>query len=221
MPTPIAACPEDKNTITWAADPYDFEDNGPYPQNPNDPQFDGGGPNSAVIQRWPYSSTYQTVPASWSQDQARGTETTVGPVAGTTNLYVRGSLPFGGRGLNEVSFPSQKTHMWELHDRHTSSNGLFYAYEEAKSSQLFFDASVRPLGTNDSNPGFDPNNPDSSDTFCHAYTPLTTDPDAVGDPDRELKVWYRFTRAGLRGVDYGGSEVNTGNDRNVPTGNCP
>jgi prepilin-type N-terminal cleavage/methylation domain-containing protein len=221
MPTPIAACPEDKNLITWASDPEDFENNGPYPANPDDPQFANPTPNNAVVQRWPYSSTYQVVPAAWSQDQARGTETTVAPAAGTTNLYQRGSLPFGGRSFNDVSFPSQKVHMWELHDRHTSSNGLFYAYEEAKSSQLFFDSSVRPLGTSESNPGFDPNNPTSSDTVCIAYTPLTTDPDPVGDPDRELKVWYRFTRAGLRGVDYGGSEVNTGNDRNNPTGTCP
>ena len=111
--------------------------------------------------------------------------------------------------------------MFEFHDRHTASSGLFYAYEEAKSSQLFFDASVRPLGTSESNPGFHPNMPESPNSFCLPYTPLTSDPDPVGDPDRELKVWYRFTRAGLRGVDYGGSEVNTGNNRNEDTGNCP
>ncbi|MFI4897141.1 MAG: type II secretion system protein [Phycisphaerales bacterium JB059] len=220
MPTPIAACPEDKNLITWAADPEDFENNGPYPESDDD-QFSGATPNNPIVQRWPYSSTYQVVPAAWSQDQARGTETTVGPTDNTSNLYIRGSLPLGGRGFNDVSFPSQKVHMWELHDRHTASNGLFYAYEEAKSSQLFFDSSVRPLGTSESNPGFDPNDPTSPNSFCVEYTPLTTDPDPVGEPTRKLKVWYRFTRAGLRGVDYGGSEVNTGNNRNDPTGNCP
>ena len=220
VPTPISACPEDKNTISWASDPEGFEENGPYPTRAGDEQFSNPTPSNPVVQRWPYSSTYQAIPASWSQDQARGTETTVAPVAGTSNLYTRGTQPFGGRSYNDVSFTSQKVFMWELHDRHTESQGLFYAYEQAKSSQLFFDASVRALATSDANPGFNPNDPTSEKSFCLEYTPLSTDPDAVGDPTRELKVWYRFTRAGLRGVDYGGSEVNTGQDRSLPTGEC-
>jgi prepilin-type N-terminal cleavage/methylation domain-containing protein len=221
MPTPIAACPEDKNIITWAEDPLAFEDARDFPSRPGDTQFENGTQLTATAQRWPFSSTYQAAPASWSQDQARGTVETVAPAAGTSNLYATGNAPLGGRSFTDVSFPSQKVHMFELHDRHTSSSGLFYAYEEAKSSQLFFDSSVRPLGTSESNPGFHPNDPTSPNTFCVEYTPLTSDPDPIGDPDRKLKVWYRFTRAGLRGVDYGGSEVNTGNNRNDPTGECP
>ena len=56
---------------------------------------------------------------------------------------------------------------------------------------------------------------------CLEYTPLTTDPDPVGDPDRTLAVWYRFTRGGLRGVDYGGSDVNTGQPRGAVPAPCP
>ena len=219
MPAPIAACPEDKNLITWASDPYLFEDSGPYPQAPGDPQFEGEGANDPFIQRWPYSSTYQTVPASWSQDQARS-RTTVAPADDTTNLFTPGNADLGGRSFNEVSYPSQKVHMFEFHDRHTSSEGLFYAYEQAKSSQLFFDSSVRALATGESNPGFNPNDPTAPTTPCLKYKPLTTDPQPVGDPDRELPVWYRFTRGGLRGVDYGGSEVNTGQPRDYTPGAC-
>jgi prepilin-type N-terminal cleavage/methylation domain-containing protein len=220
MPTPIAACPEDKNTINWAADPIAFEDDGPYPTSTTDEQFTSGGPNNPVTQRWPYSSTYQTVPASWSSDQRRGDQDTVAPATDTSNLFTRGDLPLGRRGFSEVSFPSQKVHMFEFHDRHSSKDGLYYAYEQAKASQLFFDSSVRPLGTSDANLGFNPNSPESPDTVCLKYTPLTTDPDPVGDPDRKLPVWYRFTRGGLRGVDYGGSDVNTGQPRGEPTAPC-
>ncbi len=219
VPTPISACPEDKNTITWASDPEEFENNGPYPAGEGQ-QFGGSGPNDPLVQRWPYSSTYQVVPAAWSQDQARGGRDTVAPVDNTTNLYTPGTLPIGGRSYNDVSFTSQKVFMWELHDRHTDSQGLFYAYEQAKSSQLFFDASVRALATGDANPGFFPNTPESEKTFCHAYSPLSTDPDPVGDPQRKLAVSYRFTRGGLRGVDYGGTDINTGQDRSLPTGGC-
>ena len=219
MPSPIAACPEDKNLITWAEDPLLFEETGPYPQAPGDPQFEGNGQNDPIIQRWAYSSSYQTVPASWSQDQARG-QTTVAPAPDTSNLFDPGTADLGGRSFNQVSFSSQKVHMFEQHDRHTSAEGLFYAYEQAKSSQLFFDSSVRALATGESNPGFNPNDPTSPNTVCLAYKPLSTDPGPVGDPDRELPVWYRFTRGGLRGVDYGGSEVNTGQPRDAIPGTC-
>ncbi len=221
MPTPIAACPEDKNTISWASDPEAFEDNGPYPTAPGDAQFANPGPSNPVVQRWPYSSSYQAVPASWAQDMKRGTLATTGPTSGTSNLYIRGDQPFGGRSFNDVSFTSQKVHMWELHDRHTESPGLFYAYENAKSSQLFFDASVRALGTSEANRGFNPNDPTNPNTFCHAYSPLSTDPDPIGDPTRRLAVAYRFTRGGLQGVDYGGTDINTGNLRSDPVGECP
>jgi len=211
MPAPVAACPEDKQTIGWAADPLLFEETGPYPQDPNEDQFDGSGPNDPVIQRWPYSSSYQPVPASYSA--------TTRPSPDNSNLFFHGTS-LGNQKLDRVSFTSSKVHMFELHDRHTSSNGLFYAYEQAKSSQLFFDASVRALSTAESNPGWDPGEPDADTTHCYPYTPLTTDPDPIGDASRKLPVWYRFTRGGLTGVDYGGTEVNTGQSRDYVPGMC-
>ena len=217
MPAPIAACPEDKLILQAAADPLLYEETGPYPVEEGNEQIDE---LTDLIQRWPFASTYQPVPASWSLDSNRSGGATVGPAADTSNLFTVGNTRLGGRTFNEVSFASQKVHMFELHDRHTDSNGLFYAYEQAKSSQLFFDSSVRALGTNESNPGFDPNDPTAPTTACVRYTPLSTDPDPVGDPNRELPVWYRFTRGGLRGVDYGGSEVNTGQPRDYTPGAC-
>jgi len=219
MPAPVAACPEDKNLIGWASDPLLFEETGPYPQAEGDAQFEGSGINDPLVQRWAYSSSYQTVPASWSQDQARG-QTTVAPASDTSNLFDPGTADLGGRSYNEVSFTSQKVHLFEFHDRHSTNDGLYYAYEQAKSSQLFFDSSVRALATSESNPGFDPNNPWEPTTVCLEYKPLTTDPDPVGNPERRLPVWYRFTRGGLRGVDYSGTEVNTGQPRDYIPGEC-
>ncbi len=217
FPAEIAACPEDKVTQNMAQDPIGFEQNGPYPDPPaGDSALETQLP---VLQRWPFSSTYQPVPAAWGPDEARGSNSIPGPIDGS-NLFVGTNVPLGGRTYTQVSFPAQKTFMFELHDRHTLNQGLFYFYPEAKSSQLFFDSSVRAEPTNEANPGFDPNNPTSADSFCQPYTPLSTDPPHYGDPNSEYWVRYRFTRGGLRGVDYGGSEINTGQDPNQDPTPC-
>jgi len=218
FPAEIAACPEDKNTIDWAKDPLAFEQNGPWPSSNFGDQLDE---DQAVIQRWPYSSSYQPVPASWAPDQITNGRNTVAPVDDTSNLFVHTSLPLGERSYTEVSFPAQKTYFYELFDRHTASQGLFYAYPETKSSQLFFDSSVRPEPTAEANPGFLPNTPNNPNTFCVLYTPLTTDPPPVGDPAKKYWARFRFTRGGLRGVDYGGSDINTGQPANTPPAPCP
>ncbi len=219
FPAEIAACPEDKVTQDMAKDPIGFEENGPYPDPPDGDQ--ALETQLPVLQRWPYSSTYQPVPASWAPDiGGSGNQVVPGPVSGS-NLFRATGRPLGGRTYTQVSFPAQKTFMFELHDRHTLNQGLFYFYPEAKSSQLFFDSSVRAEPTNEANPGFDPNNPTSADSFCQPYTPLSTDPPHYGDPNSEYWVRYRFTRGGLRGVDYGGSDINTGQPVNTPPANCP
>ncbi len=217
FPAEIGACPEDKNTIDWSKDPIAFEQNGPWPSSQLGDVLEEQFP---VIQRWPYSSTYQPVPAAWAPDAGTSQNPTAGPVTGTSNLFRATGRPLGGRAYTNVNFPAQKTFMFELHDRHTISAGLFYAYPEAKSSQLFFDSSVRAEPTNEANPGFDPNDPSSADSFCIKYTPLTTDPPHNGDPDNEYWVRYRFTRGGLRGVDYGGTDINTGQPANQEPTAC-
>ncbi len=217
FPAEIAACPEDKNTIDWSKDPIAFEMNGPWPSSTLGDQLEN---DFEVIQRWPYSSTYQPVPASWAPDMGTGGNPTPAPVDGTSNLFAGTSRPLGGRTYTNVNFPAQKTFMFELHDRHTISAGLFYAYPEAKSSQLFFDSSVRPEPTSEANAGFRPNDPSNPDSFCVTYTPLTTDPPEYGPLGKTYWVRYRFTRGGLRGVDYGGSDINTGQPANQPPAVC-
>ncbi|MEZ6241749.1 MAG: prepilin-type N-terminal cleavage/methylation domain-containing protein [Phycisphaerales bacterium] len=221
FPTEIAACPEDKNLIDWAKDPIGFEDNGPWPQTVDGANEENLAGAEAVRQRWPYSSSYQPVPAAWSQDMGTTQSPVPAPIEGTSNLFLATNRPLGGRSYAQVSFPAQKTFMFELYDRHTLNDGLFYVYPEAKSSQLFFDSSVRPEPTSEANPGFDPNKPASAESFCVTYTPLTTDPPVHGDPNKTYWVRYRFTRGGLRGVDYGGSDINTGQPPHQDPTPCP
>ncbi len=64
---------------------------------------------------------------------------------------------------------------------------------------LMFDGSVNRRETDDSNPGFQPLNPgDPGPTMIK-----------VGDDEFYPGV-YRWTRGGLRGIDFGGKEIGTG-----------
>ena len=215
MPDAIAACPEDRVLLQWQSDPVGTYDRGEYPQRPD---------GSESWQRmWPYSSTYQIIPFGWAQDQKRKignqTFTTIQQAPGGHNLYLPGTLPLGGRKLTEVSFPSQKVAWFEFHDRHSSSQGFFHAHEEAKASQLFFDGSVRVLATSDSNPGFRPNQPRINLPTEYTYNPdLSFETPALPNSDGVDRVigHYKWTRGGLKGIDYGGSEINTGQPREDP-----
>ena len=50
--------------------------------------------------------------------------------------------------------------------------------------------------------GFNPNDPTHPEPFVHAYSPLSTDPPPVGDPNQRYAVSYRWTRGGLAGIDF-------------------
>ncbi len=209
FPDPRAACPEDKQLLEWANDPMDLS------TVPTVGDEDSTTESRVEIrQRWAYSSTYQAVPSSWSPDTRLGQALTVGPVERFYNLFTRidSSLRLGGRRMDEVAFPGNKVFFFEFHDRHSSRRPVFYAYPRAKSNQLFFDTSVRAERTGDSNPGFDPNNPSGvAPAVVYDPAPGAADPPPLHNPLGDtLRGHYRWTRGGLRGVDYGGDEIDTG-----------
>ncbi len=196
-----AADPQDRLLLTWQRDPIAFEDRGVYPTLKGT-QFGGDGPTDPIVQRWPYSSSYRTIPASYSVDARIGSATTIGPVSNSSNFFTSGNLPIGNRFAIEVAFPAQKVFMFEWHDRHSSDQGLWYAYPEAKPNKLMFDGSVNDLATGGAGLGFNPNDPDNPESFFYRYEPLSTEPPPVGDPDAFYPVSFRFTRNGLAGIDY-------------------
>jgi type II secretory pathway pseudopilin PulG len=201
--SPRAADPQDRFQLVAQRDPLRFEDVGPYPQSTGgESPFQGGSPNNPIVQRWPYSSSYRVVPASYSQDQAVRGLATLGPHSSTSNLFHRGQLPYGGRRVDEVAFASQKVWMFEWHDRHSTDQGLWYAYPQARPNKLMFDGSVNDFATGDANEGFNPNDPANPEPFVYRYSPLTTEPAPVGDPDALYPVSFRWTRGGLAGIDY-------------------
>ena len=123
------------------------------------------------------------------------------------------------RRLTEVTFPAQKVFLMDNYDRHFASpnhprhdrslpnfsgeDAMYYAVEDAKQPLLFFDTSVRAKRTGDGNPGYDPKDPTNPEPLQFLY----------GHPSPAkffVNGGYNWTRAGLRGIDFGGSEISTG-----------
>ncbi len=201
LPEPIVACPSDRQRHLWQED---LDDRSGVPTQ--------GGWNN-IRDWWAFSSTYQAPPATWSKDMGRsGRDTmTVEQYPNDHNLF--NGMPADGLGrrkMTHVAYSSLKVQMFEFHDRHTTREGRFYAYEDAKSSLLFFDSSARAILTSDTNPGFRPNRPRNPDPTTMRYWPFDFETPIVGEQSTPLIGWYRWTRGGLRGLDVGGKEINTG-----------
>ena len=200
IPEQTAACPEDRNLVAWAKDPK------------NPPDIEDGQGNAGYKAITPYRSTYQFVPASWAPDKIRGTTSTVWQYARDHDLFYfprDRDLLFGERQIREVSFPSGKVQMFDFYDFHSAAKAQFYAYADAKTNLLFFDGSARFLTTGDANLSFRPNGPSTDNTSKMDYLPREYEPPtrSGGERDDRLETYFRWTREGLYGIDYGGSEI--------------
>lgn len=199
MPEPAMACPEDRNLLEWQRDPQNM-----------DPPVRG---TDAYAKMWPYSSTYQIVPASWAPDMIAGGRPTVEQFYSDHNLMgFPSGVRLGRRLMGEVRFPSQKVYYFEYFDRHTTKVDQFYAYDSSKGTVLFFDgsASARPVA--EANKGFNPNVPHMRVVSEFLYDPsvLGFEPPTLSGEQADLVIGrYRWTRAGLKGIDYDGHEVKT------------
>ncbi len=200
LPEKSMACPEDRILLDWQRDPLNF-----FPK-PTDARM-------RAIPFYPYMSTYQVVPVSWVKDRGDGAGDTVSQSAGDHNLFRVPGTPLGTRKIHEVVFPSQKVFGFEYFDFHLGKQDLFYAYEDARCSVTMFDGSASSPYTGDANPGFRPNSAGDQDPTRYVYDPsiLNYEPATrSGEVSDRVDGFYRWTRGGLKGVDYGADEINTG-----------
>jgi len=214
LPEPTVSCPEDRLRLEWQKNPKLFDAGGITP-GPDDMGTDQG-------KRWPYSSSYESVPASFSPDRgdaANGyssvTQASSHRFYQLTNAEKSGI--FGRRKLTDVNFTSQKVHLHETYARHAAKQALFYAYPERSQPLLFFDSSVVTRRAGDANPGFDPATPSRPFPIKFDLLPGKWEPPAkgagyAGDQGfvaPQMTGRFRWTRGGLQGVDFGAKEFNT------------
>jgi prepilin-type N-terminal cleavage/methylation domain-containing protein len=198
LPEKMVVCPEDAARLGW-------QDWKSFDLGRTPPQPAAGGDNK----RWPFSSSYQIVPASYSPDWLKPGSSTVVQATSASTYQLVGGNPnvLGRRKFHEVMFPSQKVQMHDQGDRHFAKRAVYFAFPEARQPLLFFDQSVRIRQTQDANRGFNPATPTGNFPTQISYTPESWDP-----PVRPGVTfgYYRWTRSGLRGVDFDGGEVKAG-----------
>lgn len=201
QPASVFICPEDAVRISW--------------QNPS--RFDVARALIAEQTASPLANTYRwRFSSSYTQtNSAVMPDLSINSIAPNYNwrTWTGGTAPFrpGRRKLTEVAFPSQKVWMFDFQDRHSSKNQLLYAEPDAAQPLLRFDSSVHFKRTSDANRSGDPRlwtlERPVRVTFGYQHASALGEAPARSNGRYESFYWY--TRGGLRGVDFGGSEVDT------------
>jgi prepilin-type N-terminal cleavage/methylation domain-containing protein len=201
LPEKMVVCAEDHARNLWQRDPFEGYEALSAGERPM--------PVSNDNKRWPFSSSYQVVPASFSPDYGTADQVIYQVPGQDHNTYtIGGNVRLGNRKMSDIAFPSQKVHMFDSQNRHFSKRQFFYAYPAGRQPLLFFDGSLVTRKVLDANRGALPYNPN---TFARiTYTPaLWESPTLSGAPSEgNLLARWQYTKGGLRGVDFGGSEVN-------------
>lgn len=213
LPERTVVDPDDRYRLEWQKDPVNYRNTGAIVPAATDD-------NSA--KRWPYSSSYEFVPFWYAPDY--GDTIT----QGSSHRYYgfttgTGTNILGRRLITDAAFPSQKVAIMNSTSRHFAKRWYYYAHPQARCTLAFFDNSVRikltgpaqRYGQNpaDANEGGDPSNPSGPFPLTYAYDPEQweapkTDGSYTGAGSTDTVMgFYRWTRYGLRGVDFDGKEV--------------
>ena len=198
LPEPGVICTEDRVRLAWSRD-FDAFRAGSVQPAPDDFAAPEGW-------RWPYSSSYYTVPAAWSPDKGFvGPATQWGTILTSTAAINR----LGQRRWSQATFPSTKALMVDDTQRHFTRNEVFFGYDDARQPILFFDSSVRVFRSDQANDGFNPLSPRNANPVRMAYTPDSWQAQKRNLSDTNFNIRWYWTRGGLQGTDVGGSNIDT------------
>ncbi len=182
---PVAACPEDAEQVRRAEMPVDA-----YATNQVYKKFE---------------SSYEIAITTFSVDTERGGVTPIEQDGDHYHIFNWDPAVLVSRRFTEVAFPSSKAFMFDEIDRHyTEEPDTLFFEPGARQPILMFDGSVSVRNTSDANKGFKPLNPsDPGPTLIYKGNAAS----------ERFPGYYRWTRGGLRGIDFGGSEISTGQPR--------
>tara|TARA_R110002111_G_scaffold261873_1_gene336032 strand:+ start:395 stop:1492 length:1098 start_codon:yes stop_codon:yes gene_type:complete len=204
--------PADQNQLYWAANPLEYledENSLPYGSRGVDYSDFDDDPNwrtLAVQQRWTFTTSYQSVPASWQPDYPN---TQYIPITSSPHLFTFGGGGPGnqvdlhtGRYYFEIASPSQKVWLHEEFDREQAVQP-FFVYDVAQTEKLMFDLSVNNWSSGSANSSRVEHY--GLGVWRQRYVSLHQFPDPITGLGEQtlLDQRFRWTYRGLGGVDYG------------------
>lgn len=212
LPEPAVACPEDRVRLAWAADPAGAAAGRTSPAPPDlstDPQ--------GAHARWAFSSSYEVSAAAWDKPQDIDFDKPGSPWVrrrsfnDTHFAYVVSPQGHGQRRYTDVAFPAGKVHMHDAHQRHAGQATMHFGVPGARVTVLTFDGGAALRRNSDANPGWHPRTPGAAAPHRYFYRPASWEPPTSdGSAAEPVLGYFRWTRGGLKGIDFGGAEVNTG-----------
>ena len=199
LPEPMVVCPEDFDRLNWQVTPQELFDEGFWlPRQPNP---------DARAKRWPYSGSYQTPPASYDRGSSPSQRIRQG--SAHWNYSIPGAAVLGEARLAGVQFPANKVWLHDAEQRHFTKLKLWMGEPQARQPLLTFDGSVSTILTAETNPGWDPGRPTSPGPMWVNYAPRGWEAPLFSTSSR-FPGYYRWCRGGIAGIDFGASEVDTG-----------
>lgn len=209
LPMPITVCPEDAARRSWQSTPRGKDVSSYTPQKEW---------NSLNLRWRPYCSSYQMSPwacfrlrlVGWHESSRKTQTYTQGGYHDTYTYDEKGQAMF--MHFSDVVMPSQKVALCDAQQRHEGKRDLFFAYADAKQPLAFFDGSVSVRKTGNANPGQDPTtgDPNTVCSFSYRPDPGFESPTRAGNESEKITGgYYRWTRGGLAGRDFGGNEAES------------
>jgi prepilin-type N-terminal cleavage/methylation domain-containing protein len=204
IPERVVACSEDREALIWQQ----------FPGNHLEALAITGDPDPTSSPEFkkvlPFWTTYQFVPNSWSHEKLQYPLYQASGVPGYHLLYYSSGIQtrLGPRQLSDVIYPAQKVWVFDLFARHQRKRAMWHAYPMAKQPLMMFDGAVSMRVTGDANRGWDPLAKSSPQPTTYTYYPAGNEPPTLsGQPADLVTGYFRWTRGGIRGVDFGGAEV--------------
>ncbi len=210
LPEKVVVSPEDRHRLNWQKDPEQyFQKDFWMPYQPK------VGQTGKTNWRWAYSSSYTPTVSAFDATSTPADRVTQLP--SNSGFYnVGGDAKLGGVKLANVQAPSQKVYFFDEFGRFFGRIQYHFGLEQSRQPLLFFDGNVSVRQSSNANPGWQPNNPTNPNPTLSKNIPDPWDPGTAASngngqlPADDIKGFYRWTRGGVGGIDFGAGEINTG-----------
>ncbi len=193
----------DRYRLLWTTDLAGFKTGEFLPYQPSP---------SSIAWRWPYSASFSMPPAFYAEESGPNAPSQSG---NNYNMWSVIGSNMGVKPISSIAHPSHKVLVHESHSRHFGKRQPFFAVGsgEARVPLLLVDGSADVGATAAANKGWNPSQPTSQNPSAFIYNPTSAnalwDPPTVNGPNPSDSCYgyYRFTRNGSLGRDFGGPEI--------------